>query len=182
MNVEMLIMNESVIYCKTTYDEDACRAIVHLMLGKLRRWPRFVLIALGLLTATGMGMLMIMQGRVSAPAFLMMILGSMLCTVGFFLEETSSRMLMASYGKAYPQFEYEFSEAEIRIVYADRDVRYSYAYVLRLLEMSGYLFIFMKDGQVYILRQSDVRVGYEQLRMLLNAKCKYTAARKGVRR
>jgi len=176
------MMNERVICCKTTYDEGACRALVHLMLGRLRRWPRFALISLGLVTAAGMGMLMVFRGRVSAPAFLAMILSSMLCTVGFFLEETASRMLMASYGKTPPEFSYEFGGEEIRIVYADRDVRYSYAYVLRLLEMSGYLFMFMKDGQAYILRHADVQPGYEQLRQLLNEKCKNTAPRTGARR
>jgi len=174
-------MNESVICCITTYDESACRALVHLMLGKLRRWPRFALIALGLVTAVGAGMLMVLQGHVSALPFLMMILGSMLCTVGFCLEEVASRMLMASYGKTPPEFVYEFGEEEIRVAFADRDVRYSYGYVLRLLEMSGYLFMFMKDGQAYMLRQSDVQAGYEQLKRLLNMKCEHSGARKKAR-
>ncbi len=64
-------------------------------------------------------------------------------------------------------FQYTFAEDEIVVSVGDREHKYSYAYILRLLEMSGLLFIFMKDGQVYILRQKDVKGGYGKLKAML---------------
>lgn len=164
-------MSDNNIVCTTAYNEDACRALVHLMLGKLRRWPRYALILTGIVTSVAAGMLMVMQGSVSALPFLCMIVGSMLCTVGFYLETVACRMLVAVYHKGYPSFEFSFSEEEIRIIYADHEIYYSYAYVYRLIEMSGYLFMFMHDGQMYMIRQSDVPGNYLRLKELLNQKC-----------
>lgn len=164
-------MNQA-IHVSTTYDEQICSSLVYLMLYKLRKWPRYMLMALGLATAVIAGMIMLAEGRVSALPFLVMILGSMLCTAAIFLRQLATRMLVASYGKQYPTFCYTFGADEISVAVNDREPQYSYAYVLRLLEMSGLLFMFMKDGQVYILRQRDVTVGYDRLKALLEEKVK----------
>ena len=160
------------IHVSTTYDGQICDSLVYLMLCKLRKWPRYMLMGLGLATAVIAGMIMLTEGKVSALPFLVMILGSMLCTAGFFLKQLATRMLVASYGKQYPTFHYTFAEDGITVAVNDRGQEYSYAYVLRLLEMSGLLFMFMKDGQVYILRQKDVTVGYARLKTLLEEKVK----------
>lgn len=155
------------IHVSTTYDEQICESLVYLMLYRLRRWPRFMLIALGLITAVLAGMMMLTEGRVSALPFLVMILGSLLCTAGIFLRQLATKMLIASYGAQFPTFRYTFAAEEITIASQDRERRYSYGYVLRLLEMAGLLFMFMRDGQVYILRQSDVTLGYAKLKTAL---------------
>lgn len=130
-----------------------------------------MLISMGLITSVAAGMFMVSSGSVHALPFLMMVLGSMLCMIGLYLKEVASRMLIASYNGVYPKFSYRFCEEDIRITYQDREVNYSYAYILRLLEMSGYLFMFMKDGQLYILRSDDVQLGYMKLKEWLNTKC-----------
>lgn len=158
------------IQVSTTYDGQICASLVYLMLCKLRRWPRYMLMGLGLATAVIAGMIMLTEGTVSALPFLVMILGSMLCTAAIFLPQLATKMLTASYGKHFPTFQYTFSQEEIVIAADDRVQKYSYAYVLRLLEMSGLLFMFMKDGQVYILRQRDVKAGYAALKALLEEK------------
>lgn len=158
------------IHVSTTYDAQSCDSLVYLMLYKLRKWPRYMLMCLGLATAVIAGMIMLTEGRVSALPFLVMILGSMLCTAALFLRRLATKMLIASYGKQFPTFCYTFAEDEIIVSVGDREHKYSYAYILRLLEMSGLLFMFMKDGQMYILRKKDVRGGYDSLKKLLEAK------------
>lgn len=158
------------IHVSTTYDEQICGSLVYLMLYKLRKWPRYMLMGLGLATAVIPGMIMLTEGRVSAWPFLVMILGSMLCTAALFLRQLATKMLVASYGKQFPTFSYTFAQDEISIAVGEREQKYSYAYVLRLLEMSGLLFMFMKDGQMYILRQKDVKAGYGKLKALLEEK------------
>ncbi len=158
----------NIIHVSTTYDEQICASLVYLMLYKLRRWPRYMLMALGLATAVLAGMIMLSDGQISALPFLVMILGSMLCTAAIFLKQLATKMLVASYGKHFPTVEYTFSSEEIAITMGERVQKYSYAYVLRLLEMSGLLFMFTRDGQVYILRQKDVAGGYPRLKAFLD--------------
>ena len=68
-----------------------------------------------------------------------------------------------------------FSQDEILVKHGEQKKQYTYGYVMRLLEMSGFLFMFMKDGQVYILRQADVKEGYSQLKELLENKVRKAA-------
>ena len=150
------------IHVSTTYDAQICDSLVYLMLYRLRKWPRYMLMGLGLVTAVLAGMIMLTEGRVSALPFLVMILGSLLCTAAIFLRQLAAKMLVASYGREFPTFRYTFAEEEICIASGEREQKYSYAYILRLLEMSGLLFLFMRDGQVYILRQKDVTAGYDE--------------------
>lgn len=161
-------MNE--IRVSTTYDEQVCRSLVYLMLCRLRKWPRYALLTLGLGTAVLAGMIMLSEGHVSALPFLVMIIGSMLCTVALCLPQIASRMLIASYGKSFPTFEYTFGGEEITVRTGEREQHYSYGYVLRLLEMSGLLFMFMRDGQMYILRQSDAGNRYGELKNLFESR------------
>lgn len=160
---------DKTIQAQTTYNERICESLVYLMLCKLRRWPRYILIATGMLTAVASGMLMVRDGRVSALPFLMMLLGSLLCTAGLFLRQLASRLLIASYGSHFPTFHYTFTADEVQIRCGEQEHAYSYAFILRLLEMSGLLFMFMRDGQVYILRQEDVHGGYAALKTHLDA-------------
>ena len=163
-------LNMTEIRVSTTYDEKTCRSLVYLMLCRLRKWPRYALLTLGLSTAVLAGMIMLSQGYVSALPFLVMIIGSMLCTVALCLPQIATKMLVASYGKSFPTFDYAFGEDEFTVRTGEREQQYSYGYVLRLLEMSGLLFMFMKDGQMYILRQSDAGGRYGELKALFERK------------
>lgn len=165
-------MREKTIYVKTTYDEQVCASLAYLMLNKLRKWPRYAILSFGMVTTVAAGMIMLTEGRVNALPFLVMIVGSMLCMVGFNLRTIVTKLLLAQYGSNMPEFRYEFSPDEIRITHGEQEKQYSYDYILRLLEMSGLLFMFMKDGQVYILRQVDVKQGYSQLKQLLEHRVK----------
>lgn len=154
----------------TKYDAQICDNIVYLMLCKLRKWPCYMLMALGLATAILAGMIMLTEGRASALPFLVMILGSMLCTAAIFLRPLATKMLVASYGKAFPTFHYVFAENEITVSSDAWERKYSHTYVLRLIEMSELLFMFTKDGQMYVLRQGDVKGGYGRLKEILEQK------------
>lgn len=158
------------IHVSTTYNEQICDSLVYLMLYKLRRWPRYMLMGLGLATAVIAGMVMLSEGKVSALPFLVMILGSMLCTAAIFLRQLATKMLVASYGKQFPTFSYTFMENEIVVAVGERERKYSYAYVMRMFEMSDLLFMFMRDGQVYILRQKDVKGGCGRLKKIFEEK------------
>ena len=46
------------IYVSTTYDAQICDSLVYLMLYKLRKWPRYMLMGLGLATTVIAGMIM----------------------------------------------------------------------------------------------------------------------------
>lgn len=168
-------MKHSEFYAVTTYDEQVCAALAYLMLNKLRRWPRMAILSTGIVTAVAAGMIMLTEGRVSALPFLIMILGSMLCMVGFNLRLVTTKLLVAQYGSHWPEFHYVFSQDEILVKHGEQKKQYTYGYVMRLLEMSGFLFMFMKDGQVYILRQADVKEGYSQLKELLENKVRKAA-------
>lgn len=152
----------------TVYDQAAYIALVNLMMNKLRRWPRMIILATGFVSVVGSGMLMLTQGSVSAGPFLVMMLGSMMCMLGFFAPRFAVRMMMASNKKGpAPENTYLFSRDGMRIQNGATQKDYTYAFMNRLLEMSGYLFLFMKDGQVYMLRQTDVKGGYSRLHQYL---------------
>ena len=162
----------------TLYDEAAYTALVNLMMNKLRRWPRIVLLATGLVSAVGSGMMMLAYGQASPALFGVMMLGSMMCMLGFLAPRFAVRMMMAGNRKGEtPQNTYLFSDAGITVRTKDNQREYTYDYVSRMLEMSGYLFMFMKDGQVFLLKQTDVKSGYRRLHDDLERRL--TAARLG---
>lgn len=162
--------NAPIYQAVTTYDEQAYAMLVHLMSRKLRRWPRYMILGTGLATVLLPAMYMVLQSSVEALPFLAMMFGSLLFTFGLFLDKFTVKMLMAAGGKEPPVNTYRFYADEMVIISGEREQRYSYGYLQRLIEMSGFLFLFAKDGQAYLLRQSDVRGGYAGLKALLEEK------------
>ncbi len=166
--------------CKTVYDEAAYTALVHLMMKKLRRWPRRVILLTGFVSMTGAAAMMFMQG-VSLIGAVFLIAGNLMCMFGLFAPRIAVRMMMASNKKSKtPVNEYAFCEDEVRIRTEQMQKTYSYGFFCRILEMSGYLFFFMQDEQIYVLRTADVP-DYSAFRAFLNAHVLAARERKEVR-
>lgn len=164
--------NERVLEAVTVYDQVAYQALVHLMMTKLRRWPRYFLMLTGALTIIGSGYTMIMQGFISPWMLLLLLLGNLLFLVALFAERFALRLMIASNRKgATVTNHYCFYENEWSVQNSAVNQQYTYAFINRVLETENYLFFFMRDGQVYLLRRTDMTIGtYPQLRALLDKK------------
>ena len=88
---------------KTRYDEAAYTALVHLMMKKLRRWPRLILLATGFISVAGSAAVMFTQG-VSLTGAAFLIAGNLMCMFGLFapgyfiwnpLHAASAKILLA---------------------------------------------------------------------------------------
>ena len=77
-------------------------------------------------------------------------------------------MMVASNKKGEaPVNAYAFSDEGLRVRSGETEKEYSYGFIRRILEMSGYLFFFMRDGQTYLLRAADA-ANYPAFREYLN--------------
>ena len=160
-------MSMALYTCKTVYDEAAYTALVHLMMKKLRRWPRRIILLTGFVSMMGAAAMMFMQG-VSLIGAVFLIAGNLMCMFGLFAPRIAVRMMMASNKKGeMPVNEYTFDEDEVQISTAQTQKTYSYGFFHRILEMSGYLFFFMQDEQIYLLKTSDMP-DYNTFRAFLN--------------
>lgn len=152
---------------KTRYDEAAYTALVHLMMKKLRRWPRLILLATGFISVAGSAAVMFTQG-VSLTGAVFLIAGNLMCMFGLFAPRIAVRMMVASNKKGEaPVNAYAFSDEGMRVRSGETEKEYSYGFIRRILEMSGYLFFFMRDGQTYLLRAADA-ANYPAFREYLN--------------
>ncbi|MEG0740773.1 MAG: YcxB family protein [Clostridia bacterium] len=164
--------SERVLEAVTVYDQAAYQALVHLMMTKLRRWPRYFLMLTGALTIVGSGYTMIVQGLISPWMLLLLLLGNLLFVVALFADRFALRLMMASNRKGTTVTNhYRFHENDWGIQNSAVQQQYTYAFINRVLETENYLFFFMRDGQVYLLRRTDMTLGtYPQLRALLDEK------------
>ena len=129
---------------KTRYDEAAYAALVHLMMKKLRRWPRLVILATGFVSVAGSAAVMFTQG-VSLTGAIFLIAGNLMCMFGLFAPRIAVRMMIASNKKGEaPVNVYVFSDEGMRVRSSETEKEYSYGFIRRILEMSGYLFFFMR--------------------------------------
>lgn len=152
----------------TRYDETACSALAYLMIHKLRKTPRIMLIIVGMLTAFGSAALMLYGGSITPLGLLMMMLGSMLCIFGVLAQRFAVKMMTANHKKnGIPENTYLFYEDRLRIQAKDQHRDYRYADLTRVLEMSGYLFLFTRDQQLYLLGLKDVKGGQKKFRAFL---------------
>lgn len=152
---------------KTRYDEAAYAALVHLMMKKLRRWPRLVILASGFVSVAGSAAVMFTQG-VSLTGAIFLIAGNLMCMFGLFAPRIAVRMMIASNKKGEaPVNVYVFSDEGMCVRSSETEKEYSYGFIRRILEMSGYLFFFMQDGQTYLLRAADA-ANYAAFREYLN--------------
>lgn len=164
----------------TYYTDEAYNALAYLMIRKLRRWPRLLVILTGLASIAGAVAVMIMKNEVSLPGMLVLLAGNTLCMFGLLAQRFCVRMMMAANKKGdVPQMAYRFTDDALMILTGETPRAYAYASVSRVLEMSGYLFFFMDDGQLYLLRLSDIQGGEKAFRAFLETHIAQARATKG---
>ncbi len=154
----------------TTYDEAAYAALAYLMIRRLRRAPRLILIVLGLATVVGAAVMMLLEGRVSALWLVLLAMGNVVCMVGLLAEKFAVRMMCAANKKGAPEVRYVFREDGMTVATPEETHAYAYGEVVRVLDMSGYLFFFCRDGQVYMLRQAEMKGHLKAFRAFLEEK------------
>lgn len=172
---------EAFCYQATTeYGEEACRALAYLMIRRLRKWPRWMLVITGIITVIGSAAIMLLNGQVSAVGLIFLLLGNVMCMFGLLAERFCVRMLMASHRKnGIPQNTYLFFQQKLRIQNEAAHRDYAYGDFSRVLEMSGYLFLFMADGQMYLLKLKDVKGNLKAFRAFLEEKLTQSRNAKG---
>lgn len=174
-------MEENIRYrAVTRYDEEAYNALAYLMIRRLRRWPRIALIAVGMITALGSAVLMLCVGNLSPLGILLMLLGSAMCFFGVLAQRFVVKMMMAGSKKGEePQNAYLLMDGCLRVQSGEAKKDYPYASVRRVLEMSGYLFLFMDDGQLYLLGLKDVKGRVKDFRAFLETRITEARQAKG---
>lgn len=164
----------------TRYDEDAYNALAYLMIRKVRKWPRILLMVVGLATSFGSALLMLFQGRVTPLGLLLMLLGSLMTLFAVLAQRFCVKMMMASNPKGQlPQNNYLFGEDTLCVESGNRRKKYRYQSIRRVLEMSGYLFFFMEDGQLYLLALKDVKGSLKEFRSWLEDRITQARSTKG---
>ena len=160
-------MNENIRFKATTcYDEEAYNVLTYLMIHKLRKWPRIMLIIVGLLTALGSGVLMLYTGTLSA--------------FGVLAQRFAVKIMMAGSKKGEtPQNTYLLMENCLRVQSGEIQKDYAYGSLRRVLEMSGYLFLFTDDGQLYLLALKDVKGSVKEFRAFLEERITQARQAKG---
>lgn len=174
-------MEERIRFRATTrYDEEAYNALAYLMIRKLRKWPRILLLVTGLVTAFGSAVLMLYQGSISPLGLLLMMLGSLMTFFSVLAQRFCVKMMMASAKKGQtPKNTYLFAGEALCIENGEQRKRYSYASMRRVLEMSGYLFFFMDDGQLYLMALKDVKGNLKDFRTYLETRINEARQAKG---
>ncbi len=157
---------------KTVYDEAAYRALVWLMLRKLRPWPRYLVMATGLFSMVGAGYVMISTGDISIMSLLFLFLGNLFLMFGIFAQRLMVRMMMASNKKGeVPENHYAFYPDHVMITTGEGKRGYAYTAMRRVLDSQGFLFFFFRDGQAFVMRHNDMPAKqFISLRDFLNAR------------
>ena len=164
----------------TQYNEEAYRALAYLMIRKLRKWPRLMVIATGLVSIAGATAMMILERQITAIGLIVLLVGNMMCMFGFFAQHFCVKMMMAGNKKGrVPQNEYIFTDEGLRVQSGEAQKDYSYGYIRRVLEMSGYLFLFMGDGQMYLLSLKGMKGSQKAFRSFLEERITQSRAAKG---
>lgn len=150
-------MDEPVRYqAETRYDKAACDALAYLMMNRLRVWPRRMVLCTGLLSIVGATWYLVWSGQVAVLPMLLLLAGNALSIFGLFARQFCAKMLLNSMGKDAKNT-YFFTDTEMKVRGATGEERaYGYAFIRRVIKMSGYLFFSMKDGQVYLLKEANV--------------------------
>lgn len=164
----------------TKYTEEAYNVLAYLMICKLRKWPRMLVILTGCVSVIGSAAMMILQGQASAMGLIVLLIGNILCMFGFFAQRFCVKMMMAGNKKGHvPQNEYLFMDDVMRVRSGEAQKDYSYGYIRRVLEMSGYLFLFTGDGQLYLLSMAGMKGNLKAFRAFLEERITQSRAAKG---
>jgi len=170
-------------YCyraSTEYDEKAYHALAYLMIHRLRKWPRIMLIATGMATTVVSAVIMLYTGRLSILGMALVFFGSLMSVFGIFARHFCVKMMMASGRKGEtPKNTYLFFQEHLRIQNAEAHKDYAYGDIRRVVEMSGYFFLFMADGQLYLLKLEDVKGSLKNFRAFLEERLSQSRQAKG---
>lgn len=156
--------NDCLFEIHTVFNRDTYRALVQLMLRKLRRWPRIMLLTLGFGTLFLAGYRILTVDTFDVVSILFLILGNVLILFSVFAEHFLIRMLCAQTGVQTPLLNrYYFFSAdwEVRSGNADPE-RLSYERITRILEYQHYLFLFLDGKNAYILDLGSIKKGTEK--------------------
>lgn len=167
-------MKNAETYCHraiTEYNEKAYHALAYLMIHRLRKWPRILLIITGMVTTLASAFMMLYAGTLSMLGLTLVICGSLMCVFGVFARFFCVKMMVASQKKEKPPANtYLFFEDRLRIQNEQTHQDYPYGEIPRVLEMSGYLFLFTADGRMYLLGLEDVKGNLRDFRSFLEEK------------
>lgn len=158
---------------KTTYDQAAYRALVRLMMGKMRRWPRMAVLTLGIGTLVLAGYQIFARASFDVVSILFIILGDVLIVFAVFAEYFLVQMLLAQTGKKNPMVNiYRFCQDCLEISSGSpQPVQVAYGQISRILEFGQYYFLFTGERNAYIINPSAMSRGSQQgLRVFLEEK------------
>ncbi len=167
------MMKDKLFYEATTkYDQAVYQALTRLMLRKLRRAPRFLLLGLGILMIITGGWLFFSDGRLSIRSSLLLLIGNFITIFALLAEHFMVRLLMAEnkqYGELVNRYQFYDEGMVFSNNYTTEDVPYhEFGHIL---DSGGYLFLFVKNKQTYILRKSEMSKGTaDDLCLFLNEK------------
>lgn len=151
---------ENVIFeAQTPYDDAANRALIQLMLRKLRRWPRLLVLSLGILMVVTGAALCFVQASFTLSAVLLVVLGDAAALFALFAEPFLVAMFRAQYKDAPVVNLYRFYDDRLSVSNAQLAREIPYAGFVRVLETGGYFFLFLNDRTAFILRKSTLRRG-----------------------
>jgi hypothetical protein len=173
------MQREALYRVETVYDEAAYAVLVRLMMKRLRRWPRRMILATGLISVLWAGYVLLTSPSLSPVALLFLFLGNATVVLGLLAPRFAVRMMMAGHKKGEaPRNAYAFYPDELRIQTPTGERAYSYPFLQRVLDTQGYLVFFFRDGQVFLMRHADMAAkAWEGLREFLNQKLAQSGGR-----
>lgn len=155
-----MIKNKLLYEATTKYDQAAYQALTRLMLRKLRKAPRLLLLGLGILMLFTGGWLFFSDGGFSLRSSLLLLIGNFITIFALMAEHFLVRMFMAEnkkYGELVNLYQFYDEGMAISNNHTNTDIPYSE--FGPILDSGGYLFLFLKNKQAYILRKSEMRKG-----------------------
>lgn len=158
---------------KTVYNQETYKALVQLMLRKLRRLPRIAVLTLGFGTLFLAGYRLFTGSDFDLISILFLLFGNALIIFAVFAEYFLTLMLCAETGKTHPLVNrYRFYMDEVEISPSNGPAfRIPYHHFGRILEYRHLLFLFVDDKKAFILDPASMTKGTERkLKEFLNQK------------
>ncbi len=143
----------------TIYDKAAYRALVHVMVNRVRRTPRILLLSAGVLMLFSGFVLLFLKKALSLGGCLMLLAGVVVLIFAVFLEPLATKMLIKEQKLNRPEeYRYQFFAQEFTVEALNGTKTVPYQSIRNLLSAKGYLFFFAED-QVYLLQTGGLIQG-----------------------
>ena len=138
-----------------------------------------MVLATGLVSILYSGYVLLTAQALSPVALLFLFLGNAAMVFGLLAPRFAVRLMMAGHKKGeMPRNAYAFYPDELRIETAAGERTYSYAFLRRALDTQGFLVLFFRDGQVFLMRHADMPAkAWQSLRELINDKLSQNGGR-----